>query len=634
MVKQYRIYVPKGSSSLNIETTGGLGDVDVYARRLNYASPVNYYFASIQYGNNEQVIINDPPFGEWYIYLQPKNGGSYSGVSLTTSIIQRQIIELEDGVTISGINYNPLTDVQYRIYLPEETWKLIINTSNGSGDVDIYIRRSGYASSSLYDYSSTLVGNNENIIIEDPTPGYWYIFLKPKNGDTFSGIDLTVSKEFRQIVDLTNGQTLSGISHDPFINVQYRIHAPFNSNQLMISISGGNGDADVYVNRFNFASESTYWYSSTLIGNDETIIINNPGQYDWYIFLKPKNNGTFDNINLSVNIAENNSSSQIVDLMDGVSLSGINYDPSINVQYRIYVNHVPRLLSISASGGNGDVDLYVNRSNFASISNYFYKSNLIGNQEFINEIVTAGGDWYINLIPKNNGSFSDINLIAKTVPIQIINLTSGITISGINYDPSVYKLYKIYVTKGMEMIIDTSGESGDVDIYVNNFYYASPSNFQFYSTSIGNDEHLKLKVDDLYENEYYIYLHPKNNLSYSNVNLTVTLSPRQIIDLTNGATLNGINYDPLNETQYRIYIPLGSNKLTIQVNCDPQSVSEIYLNSKYYVVDRNNNYIYRNIEKSNETIVICNPPSGDMYIYLKPEYNSTYSNVSLTVTYT
>jgi len=54
---------------------------------------------------------------------------------------------------------------------------LNIMTNGGSGDVDIYVKRDDYPTKSNYDVRSAHPGNQEQIIIETPVPGKYYIVL-------------------------------------------------------------------------------------------------------------------------------------------------------------------------------------------------------------------------------------------------------------------------------------------------------------------------------------------------------------------------------------------------------------------------------------------------------------------------
>jgi len=50
-------------------------------------------------------------------------------------------------------------------------------TNGGQGDVDIYVKRDEYPTKRNYDIKSAYPGNQEQIILEAPAPGRYYIVL-------------------------------------------------------------------------------------------------------------------------------------------------------------------------------------------------------------------------------------------------------------------------------------------------------------------------------------------------------------------------------------------------------------------------------------------------------------------------
>jgi hypothetical protein len=72
----YRLEVPPGLSQLTIQTYGGGGDCDLYVAYGYQPTLDDYDYRPYLSGNNEQVVIDDPPEGDWYIML---NGYRYYG---------------------------------------------------------------------------------------------------------------------------------------------------------------------------------------------------------------------------------------------------------------------------------------------------------------------------------------------------------------------------------------------------------------------------------------------------------------------------------------------------------------------------------------------------------------------------
>jgi len=88
------------------------------------------------------------------------------------------------------------------------------------------------------------------------------------------------------VTTLSNGQTVTGISVGSGAWVYYKITVPTGQTQLKITMSGGTGDADLYVKLGAQPTLTTYDYRPYLTGNNETVTVTNPAAGDWYIGLE------------------------------------------------------------------------------------------------------------------------------------------------------------------------------------------------------------------------------------------------------------------------------------------------------------------------------------------------------------
>jgi hypothetical protein len=66
----FRIDVPAGQDSLEISTSGGTGDVDLYVKRGSLPTTTSYDYRPYKVGNNETVEVDNPASGTWYIMLR------------------------------------------------------------------------------------------------------------------------------------------------------------------------------------------------------------------------------------------------------------------------------------------------------------------------------------------------------------------------------------------------------------------------------------------------------------------------------------------------------------------------------------------------------------------------------------
>ncbi|MCL1856034.1 MAG: SUMF1/EgtB/PvdO family nonheme iron enzyme, partial [Kiritimatiellaeota bacterium] len=80
----------------------------------------------------------------------------------------------------------------YRVlYVPSSATQMQVSTSGGTGNATLYVRRGAAPTTVLYDAGSWNAGNSQNITINDPDEGYWYIMVF--GNDAYSGVGLTAS---------------------------------------------------------------------------------------------------------------------------------------------------------------------------------------------------------------------------------------------------------------------------------------------------------------------------------------------------------------------------------------------------------------------------------------------------------
>jgi vibriolysin len=85
------------------------------------------------------------------------------------------------------------------------------------------------------------------------------------------------------VTTLSNGQTVTGIAGATGSWTYYKITVPASQTLLKITMSGGTGDADLYVKRGAQPTATVYDYRPYLTGNAESVSVTNPVAADWYI---------------------------------------------------------------------------------------------------------------------------------------------------------------------------------------------------------------------------------------------------------------------------------------------------------------------------------------------------------------
>lgn len=75
------LYVPAGTKQIRITTSGGTGNADLFVNTLGAWATRDYYnYGSYTSGNNESILVTNPPVG--YIYVSLYGQSAYSGVKV------------------------------------------------------------------------------------------------------------------------------------------------------------------------------------------------------------------------------------------------------------------------------------------------------------------------------------------------------------------------------------------------------------------------------------------------------------------------------------------------------------------------------------------------------------------------
>jgi hypothetical protein len=131
-----------------------------------------------------------------------------------------------------------------------------------------------------------VIGNNEEVTISTPTAGTYYIMLNAYQA--FSGISLVATHVpiAEPIVELINGVPEVGLSGATNEELFFKIVVPAGLDYLDFEMSGGTGDADMYIRKGSKPTMSNWDYRPYLIGNNESTHIDDPAAATWYVMLK------------------------------------------------------------------------------------------------------------------------------------------------------------------------------------------------------------------------------------------------------------------------------------------------------------------------------------------------------------
>ena len=193
--------------------------------------------------------------------------------------------ELQNGVPYTGISGLSKQQIFFTLDVPAGASNLNFQTSGGSGDADLYVKYGSKPTLQNSDCSSTNATSTENCDITSAQAGTYHVMVEAWNA---------ISN-----VTLTGSYTTSGGNDNEPINKTYNdVSVARNSwqrftqdlatgyNTMTVTISGGSGDADLYVTQGSQSTTSNYDCRPYQNGNSETCTFTNPAAGTWYIDLR------------------------------------------------------------------------------------------------------------------------------------------------------------------------------------------------------------------------------------------------------------------------------------------------------------------------------------------------------------
>jgi len=617
--KFYRIDVPAGQDDLEILTTGGTGDVDLYVRRGALPTTTSYDYRPYKVGNEETVAVSSPAAGTWYIML--RGYADYAGVTVkATYSAAVTITNLANGVPVTGLSGAAASEQFFKIDVPAGQLKLEIAMSGGTGDADLYVKKGAMPTTSSYDYRPYLIGSEESVTVDNPDAASWYIMVR--GYAAFSGLSLVATYTGGVGEELSNGVPVTGISGSQNGERVFRINVPAGQTNLEIVSSGGTGDADLYVKFGSKPTTSSYDYRPFLAGNDETVAVNNPTAGTWYIMLRGY--ADFAGVTLKATYGD------IFTLVSGVAVNGLSGALNSEKFYKIEVPSGQDTLAFSTSGGTGNVDVYIKRGSKPTTSSYDNRLVQPGNAESINIGSPFGGTWYVML--KGTAAYTNVSLLAEYHFTGTVTLLSnGVPVTNISGAEGSERIYRLIVPSGQSTLaVQISGGTGDADLYVKRGSPPTTLEYDYRPYLIGNEE--SETINNPTSGDWFFMV--RGYRAYAGLTLVATFGggapPEEVVTLVNGVAVTGISGAADSARFYKIDVPAGQAKLEI-VMSDGTGDADLYV--KKGAKPTTTDYDYRPyLIGNNETVTVDNPDAATWYIMVRGY--AAYSGVTLKATYT
>jgi len=191
---------------------------------------------------------------------------------------------LENNVAKTGLSAVRGDDIVYTLAVPAGSSNIRFDISGGTGDADLYVKFGATPTDTSYDCRPFKNGNNEGC---DATSSGGIYYVRLKAYATFSGVRLLARYD---APNTTPGaepidETESGISVSRRQWKRYTQTLAEGYGTLTVTISGGSGDADLYVRQGSQPTTSSYDCRPYKNGNAEVCTINSPAAGVWHIGL-------------------------------------------------------------------------------------------------------------------------------------------------------------------------------------------------------------------------------------------------------------------------------------------------------------------------------------------------------------
>lgn len=188
--------------------------------------------------------------------------------------------ELTNAETVSGIAGTGGEELLYSLVVPAGASNLSFVMNGGSGDADMYVKFGSEPSASDWDCRPYEAGNDENCAIDPVQAGTYYVKLIGYTD--FADVNLTGSFTAPDLPD-AGGETITDINIARRAWQHYTLEVPEGMAQLTVEISGGRGDADLYIKHGSQPTSGSYDCRPNKNGNSETCVINNPQAGVWHL---------------------------------------------------------------------------------------------------------------------------------------------------------------------------------------------------------------------------------------------------------------------------------------------------------------------------------------------------------------
>lgn len=261
-------------------------------------------------------------------------------------------------------------------------------------------------------------------------------------------------------IALTNGVPATNISGPRGFDQYWTLDVPPGQAALTFTISGGSGDADMYVRQGQAPNLGTFDCAPYLTGNQEACSFDMPAAGTWYVLLHAYD--SFANVTLTGTYG---TADDTTALDNGVAVTGIGGGTGSRQYWKLEVPAGQETLTFLTNSGIGDADLYVRFGDRPTLAAHDCSSIAIANTESCTIANPAPGPWFVMINGYN--AYSGMTLVGAYNP-PTTALTNGRRLRNISAADGTDLFYKITVPSNARSLVVTlsGGAGGNADLYV------------------------------------------------------------------------------------------------------------------------------------------------------------------------
>ena len=396
---QYTFQVPAGATSLTFQMSGGSGDADLYVRYGAAPTTGTYDCRPYLGGNNEPCAMPNATAGTWYVMV--RGYAAFANVTLVATYTAGG----------GGGNTPPTANAGADLNV---TAGALVTLSGSGSDPDGPL--STYAWSQTAPASPNVGLANANTATASftaPTVAVSTVFtfkLTVTDGQGATGSDsvnVTVAPAGGGGGgnQLQNGVPATGLTGASGATLQYTFQVPAGATSLTFQMSGGSGDADLYVRYGATPTTSTFDCRPYVGGNNETCALA-PTVGTWYVMVRGYT--AFTNVALVATYASGGGG--VTQLQPGTSTTGLAGSAGQALYFTVDVPAGATSLIIQMIGTAGDADLYVRYGASPTISTYDCRPYIGNSNETCAMPSATAGTWYVMV--RGYSAFANISLNA------------------------------------------------------------------------------------------------------------------------------------------------------------------------------------------------------------------------------